>query len=104
MSPHDDRSTSRASGSSDPDEPDTIMAAFSSRRIVHSSIKSVCLPGSTHHSVQMPRICKRGEQNRLRTYGAKGITDIFHTFYLGSSCQYWGRRRYGPARQAFRAA
>lgn len=104
MAPHDDRSTSRASGSSDPDEPNTIMAAFPGRRIVNSSIQSVRLPGGTHHGVQVPQICKRGEQNRLRTYGAKGITDISLTFYLGSSCQYWGRRRYGPARQAFRAA
>jgi hypothetical protein len=101
MSPRNDRSTSQPSASLNPDGPDTFP---SSRRIVHGSTQSVRRPGGTHHSVQLPQICNREEQNGPRTSGIKGSAASFRAFYTGSGCQYWGRRRYGPAQQAFRLA
>lgn len=82
MSPHNNRSTSQASVSPDPDRPDTVLATFFPSR----------------------RICNRDEQNGPRTSDVIGTPGTFHTFYMGSSCQYWGRRRYGPAPQAFHLA
>jgi hypothetical protein len=95
MSPYNDRSTSQASVSLDPDRPDIFP---SSRRIVHSGTQGAPLPGSTCHSVQLPRICNREEQTGPRTSSVRAIAASFDTFYIGSCCQYWGRRRYGPAR------
>jgi len=105
MSPHNDRSTSQAPATPDPHRLDAILASFfPSRRNVRSSTQSVRLPGSACHSVQPTRISSWEERNGPRTSDVKGAPGTFHTFSIGSSCQYWGRRRYGPARQAFRLA
>ncbi len=106
MSPDNDRCTSQASASSDHDQSDAPVTAFSSsRRIAHSGFNSVHRDSKARRRVRMARItCTSDEQNHSRTGAEKGTSRNSRPFDIGSSCQYWGRRRYGPAQQVFRMA
>jgi hypothetical protein len=103
MTPHDDRRTSQGSASPDRDHPGTIAAvSLLSRRIVRNGTVSVRRHADTHHREQARQIfCNRGEQNRRLITDVTGISVNSPIFRVSSSCQYWGRRRYGPARQAW---
>jgi hypothetical protein len=106
MSPDNDRCISQASASPNQDKPGTIVAAFSSNRpIIHSSINSVRRDGGVHHRVRTTQvICNSNEQNHRQTSCIRRISGNSLAFDIGSACQYWGRRRYGPAQQVFRIA
>jgi len=102
MSPHNDPCTSQATVSPDQDQPETAIAAFSSSRpLIHSSIESIRRASKAHHRARVTEIiCNREEQNHPRTDGVKGTWRYSRPFDAASS-QYWGRRRYGPARPVF---
>lgn len=105
MTSHDERRASQLPASSDRYEPDKVTTALSSgRKIVRSSIQSVRLPGMAHHRARASQICIGGKQNRPRTSSTRRIQASPYAFFTGPSCQYWGRRRHGPARQVFRMA
>ena len=103
MSPDNDRCTSQTSASPGQDKPGTIVAAFSfSKLIVHSSTNSVRRDGKAHHGVRTTQItCNSDAQSHRQTSCVRGISGDSRAYDIGSACQYWGRRRYGPARQAF---
>lgn len=98
MSPHNDRCTSKATVSPDQDQPDMAIATFSSSRpVVHSSTGSIRRVRRAHHRTQATVIiCSGEEQNHPLTEGVKGTAGNSRPGEVASSCQYWGRRRYGP--------
>lgn len=106
MTPYDDRGTSRRSVSPSRDTLSPVATVFlSSRRIVRNAPVSVRHPSSTHHSARACRIFQnRDEKNRLRTKDVKGISAGSTESFVSASCQYWGRRRYGPAPEDFHLA
>jgi hypothetical protein len=98
MSPHSDRCVSKATVSPDQDQPDTAIATVSSCRPVFPSSKgSIRRVRRAHHRTQATVIiCNREEQNHPLTDGVKGTAGNSRPGEVASSCQYWGRRRYGP--------
>lgn len=102
MAPHNYGCTAQLSASPDRIKPGPITTVFSGRRIVHNGNVSVRRNCGTHHRAGVGQIfSSRSEQNHPRTSSVRGISDRSDIFYISSNCQYWGRRRYGPARQAF---
>jgi hypothetical protein len=105
MTPHGDRCTPQQLASLDWYKPATKAAVFSSIwRIVRSSTESVYLPSGEHHRAYTAQFCSGNEQDRWRIKCAQGIPGSSRVFFIGSRSHYWGRRRYGPARLAFRMA
>lgn len=98
MSPHSDRCTSKAKVSPDQDQPDTANATLSScRPVIHRSTGSIRGVRRAHHRAQPAEIiCNREDQNHPPTDSVKGISGNSGPGEVPSSCQYWGRRRYGP--------
>jgi hypothetical protein len=103
MSPHNDRCTSGARVSPDQDQPDTAVATFlSSRSVARSSVESIRRVSKAHHRVRAIEITfDREARNHTRTHRVKGNSYPCDTT---SHCQYWWRRRYGPAQLAFAVA
>lgn len=105
MASHNYGCTAQLSASPDGIKPGPITTVFSGRRIVHNGNVSVRRNCTTNHRAGASQIfSSRSEQNHPRTSSIRGISYRFPIFYITSNCQYWGRRRYGPARQAFRLA
>ena len=106
MSPNNDRCTSQTPVSPHRDQPDAVGATFSSSRpVIRSSRQSLRHVIKTHHRVYaLGIICNREEQKYSLTDSIKGISGNSRPFDTASSCQYWGRRRYGPVQQAFEMA
>ena len=98
MSTHKDRCVSKATVSPDQDQPDAAIVTFSSCRPVFPSSKgSIRRVRRAHHRTQAAVIiCNREEQNHPLTDGVKGTAGNSRPGEVASSCQYWGRRRYGP--------
>lgn len=103
MSPRNDRRTSPTPVSPFQGQPDTAVTAFSSSRLViHSSSESIRHVSKAHQGVHATEIIRaKGEQNHARTGDLERISRNSCPFDTASSCQYRGRRRHGPARQAF---
>jgi hypothetical protein len=105
MAPHDYGCTTQLSASPNQIKPGPISTVSSGRRIVHNGNVSVRRNCTAHHRAGASQIfSSRSEQNHPRTSSIGRISYRFPIFYLTTNCQYWGRRRYGPAWQAFRLA
>lgn len=105
MTAQDDLCTPQLSASPDPQEPGTMATAFLPiGRIVHNRTKTLHLASREGYRARTMRLCRRGDHSWQRINRLQRISGSSSRFFIGYCHQYWGRRRYGPARQDCRMA